>query len=68
MFTAFNNYRNRLGTQPVTLIEREQILNPILHDSIITKAIGIKMLSDDSENNDFLGYLLASGKMNIGGR
>lgn len=68
MFTAFNNYRNRLGTQPVTLIEREQILNPILHDSIITKSIGIKMLSDDSENNDFLGYLLASGKMNIGGR
>ena len=68
MFTAFNNYRNRLGPQPITLIEREQILNPILNDSIITKAIGIKMLSDDSENNDFLGYLLASGKMNIGGK
>ena len=68
MFTAFNNYRSRLGSQPITPIEREQILNPILNDSIITKAIGVKMLSDDSENNDFIGYLLASGKMNVGGR
>lgn len=68
MFTTFNNYRNRLGSQPITFIEREKILNPILNDSIIAKAIGVKMLSDGNENNDFLGYLLASGKMNIGGR
>lgn len=68
MFTAFNDYRNRLGSQPITLIERERVLNPILNDSVIAKAIGVKMLSDGNENNDFLGYLLASGKMNLRGR
>lgn len=63
-FPQFETYRHNTGTtKPITPEERERILNPFLRDSVVSKMIGLKMLTDGKDDNNFLGYLLAAGSL-----
>lgn len=59
VFPTFMAYKG--PGKPITEIERQRILNPILQDNVLKRALGLKMLGDDNDSNNFLGYLLAAG-------
>lgn len=59
---SFNPYRQKYGSKPVTEAEKE-ITNTLLADASITKAIGLRMLTDSTRRNDQLGYLLAASAL-----
>ena len=60
MFDSFDRYRMVYGNRPLNK-EEKNISEALLHNQMITKAIGMKMLTDDNKNNDLLGYMLLAG-------
>lgn len=60
MFDNFDRYRVIYGNKPLTS-EEKNISEALLHNEMITKAIGMKMLTDSNKNNDLLGYMLLAG-------
>lgn len=62
-FPKFEAYRQSLNPTPITDEERRRILNPILQDNTLKKALGMKMLGDGQDSNNFLGYLLLTGAL-----
>lgn len=60
MFDSFDRYRLIYGNKPVNSEERN-ISKALLQNEMITKAIGMKMLTDGNKNNDLLGYMLLAG-------
>ncbi len=60
MFDSFDRYRMIYGNRPVSSEERN-ISKALLQNEMITKAIGMKMLTDGNKNNDLLGYMLLAG-------
>jgi hypothetical protein len=63
VFPAFMAYRGRIPSSPITELERQRILNPILQDNVLKRALGLKMLGDERDDNNFLGYLMATGAL-----
>lgn len=56
---SFEAYRNKFGHRPLTA-EEARIQGLIMRDQGIVKAIGARMLTNDTNKDDILGLMLMS--------
>jgi hypothetical protein len=56
-YDSFNNYRNTFSNKPLTA-EEARIKGLILQDQAIVRAIGSRLLTNESHKDDLLGAML----------